>query len=74
MDQRIVFQLEGSQVSVMAPAPCGLSILEIGKKDVPEGVEFWIVDAASVPEDTKNWILSEDDLGVSSGVGGTYNG
>lgn len=77
MSQRIVFQPEGYQVAVMAPADCGLSVIDIGRKDVPAGVEFWIIDASDVPQDAESraaWSLSADVLGAPAGVGGTFEG
>jgi hypothetical protein len=90
MNQRIVFQPASFQVAVMAPVipqlekkPDGsvgpkdhqLSVLEIGQKDVPAGVPFWIVEVADIPADRTfrdAWELDEAAMGVPDGYGGTY--
>ena len=73
MDQRIVYQLPGSQVAVMIPCECGLSIEVIARKDVPAGVPFWIVDATTIPTDRTfrdAWQLDIASMGEPSGFGG----
>lgn len=61
-------------VMVLIPADCGLSLLEIGQKDVPAGVLFWMVDRNEFPHDVPQeaWELDEAALGEPSGIGGTY--
>ena len=52
MSQRIIYETEEGGVAVIIPAPeCGLTIEEIAAKDVPEGVEYHIVDVSEVPSD-----------------------
>ena len=75
MDKRIVYQLTGQPVAIVIPCQCGLTIEQIGQKDVPPGVHFWIVDAASIPADRTfrdAWELDTADMGEPSGIGGTY--
>lgn len=48
--QVIIFP-NGATVSVVYPQPCGLSVLEIARKDVPFGAPYRIIDAALIPED-----------------------
>ena len=86
MDKRIVYQQSGQPVAVLIPvvpqfsapgveAPTQLSVLQIGQKDVPTGVPFWIVDAADIPSDRgfrDAWELGEATMGVPDGYGGTY--
>ena len=51
-NQRIIYPNETGGVSIIVPAPnCGLTIEEIAKKDVPEGVAFKIVDVSDIPQD-----------------------
>ena len=51
-DKRIIYTTADGSVAVIIPAPnTGLSIEQIAAKDVPPGVPFDIVDAASVPAD-----------------------
>jgi ribosomal protein S12 len=52
MNERIIYETEEGGVAVIVPAPeCGLTIEEIAAKDVPEGVEYHIVDVSEVPSD-----------------------
>lgn len=71
----IIFSYEGS-VAVMSVAQnVGLSVLEIGQKDVPADLPFWIVDADKLPADVlpDAWELDYESLGEPSGHGGTYS-
>lgn len=75
MEQRIVYQMAGSPASVIVPCDCGLTVEQIGMKDVPAGVPFWIVPADSIPEDRTfrdAWELDIAEMGERSGLGGTY--
>lgn len=75
MDKRIVFQLPEQPASIIIPCECSLSLEQIGQKDVPAGVPFWIVDAASIPTDRTfrdAWELDTAAMGEPSGIGGTY--
>lgn len=74
MEKRIIYKSE-SGVSLMIPyLPCGLTVLEIGQKDVPDGVPFWIVDSAEVPDDIPQeaWEINESTMPAPDGYGGTY--
>ncbi|HED1421379.1 TPA: hypothetical protein R4S64_003426 [Kluyvera georgiana] len=69
MQQVIVFELDGA-TAIMAAAPnIGLTILQIGQKDVPDGLPFWIVDASIITDD---YVIEPEVLGEPSGYGGTY--
>lgn len=75
MNKVILFQPEGGIVSIMTPCECGLTIAEIGQKDVPAGLPFWIVDASDLPADRSMrnaWTLDAEAMGDPDGVGGTY--
>ena len=51
-EKRIIYPTPEGGVAIIVPAPnCGLTIEEIARKDVPEGVDFRIVDAADIPDD-----------------------
>lgn len=69
----IVFNLESGPV-VLFPADCGLTIQDVGRKDVPGGVPFWIVSDEDLPRDIPQeaWELDESALGEPDGIGGTY--
>lgn len=70
MQQVIVFELDGA-TAIMAAAPnIGLTILQIGQKDVPAGLPFWIVDASTVTDD---YVIDPAVLGEPDGYGGTYH-
>ncbi|WP_432700729.1 hypothetical protein ACRUMN_07680 [Kluyvera cryocrescens] len=69
MSQVIVFQGEEG-VAMMAVADnMGLTILQIGQKDVPAGLPFWIIDASTITDD---YVIDPLALGEPSGYGGTY--
>lgn len=56
MNQRIVYPNPDGGVAVIIPAPEwlaeeGNSIEKLAEKDVPQGVEYKIVDASDIPED-----------------------
>lgn len=52
MNKRIVYPTPDGGVAIIVPAPdCGLTIEQIAQKDVPEGVEYKIIDADDVPTD-----------------------
>lgn len=52
----------------------GLTLLETGQRDVPAGIQFWIVDPSELPMDepTEAWELDTATLGEPDGIGGTY--
>lgn len=73
MNSRIVYQLAGHPVAVMVPGECGLTVEQIGKKDVPHGAPFWIVDVGMIPTDRtlrNAWDLDIGSMGEPSGFGG----
>jgi hypothetical protein len=73
MEKRIIYQKSGSPTTILIPCECGLTLEQIGKKDVPTGVPFWIVDAADIPSDRvfrDAWELDEASMGEPSGFGG----
>lgn len=73
MDSRIVYQQSGQPIAILIPCECGLTLDQIGKKDVPVGVPFWIVDASTIPTDRTfrdAWELDLDDIGEPDGFGG----
>lgn len=73
MDSRIVYQLTNQPIAILIPCECGLSIEQIGQKDVPAGVPFWIVSVALIPTDRtirNAWELDVANMGEPSGFGG----
>ena len=47
MNQRIIYKTADGGVAVIIPAES----VEAAMKDIPEGAEYAIVDAADIPED-----------------------
>lgn len=72
MMQVIIFENEGV-ARILFPAECGLSVPDIGRKDVPQGVSFWIVNAVDLPGAAlEAWELNVKKMGTPAGTGGTY--
>lgn len=68
----IVYQ-HGFGVAVVRPCECGLTVEQIGAKDVPSGVPFWIVQDDAIPVDRSMrdaWQLDIEALGEPAGYGG----
>lgn len=69
-NQRIVYENLDTGIVVLIPAPQALqsmTIEEIAAKDVPEGVEYKIIDADKIPEDRyfrDAWKLNEKSVSV----------
>ena len=54
MDKRIVYKNDDGTIAIVIPTPEWLethTIEELAVKDVPEGKEYWIVDASEIPTD-----------------------
>ncbi|WP_333012676.1 hypothetical protein [Kluyvera sichuanensis] len=69
MYQVIVFQGDEGAAVMAVANNIGLTILQIGEKDVPSGLPFWIVDASTITDD---YVIDPEVLGEPSGYGGTY--
>lgn len=73
MTNRIVYQLPDQPVAILIPCDSGLTLEQIGKKDVPTGVPFWIVGTETIPTDRTfrdAWELDVASMGEPSGFGG----
>ncbi|MNF56515.1 hypothetical protein D3C84_380040 [compost metagenome] len=69
---RIVYQPEGGPVAILIPCECGLTLEQIGCKDVPQGLPFWIIAATDVPKDRTDrdaWELDSSTMGIPAGEG-----
>ncbi|MEE9684044.1 hypothetical protein V4841_08505 [Lelliottia amnigena] len=70
----IIFMQDG-EIRMMHPfLGSGLATLQIGQKDVPEGIPFWVIDSTEMPAETQ-WSYLEIDpetAGEPAGYGGTY--
>lgn len=52
MNQRIIYTKPDGGIAIVIPAvECGLTIEEIAAKDVPAGLQYFIVDASEIPTD-----------------------
>lgn len=48
----IVYNQTNGIMAIVYPAPdCPLTLEQIAEKDVPSGVDYWIVDQADIPTD-----------------------
>lgn len=70
--QVILFNTDAGVAILMPALNIGLSLVEIGKKDVPKGVPFWIADTDELPMDkpTEAWVIDESTAGAPTGYGG----
>jgi hypothetical protein len=70
----IIFQTPDGVALLQPFTGCGLSVLDIGKKDVFPGSPFWITDSSTLPvnQPQVTWELDTDSLGDPDGYGGTY--
>lgn len=71
MSQVIVYQEESAPAAVVIPSP-GFDLDEVGRRSVPAGQPFWIIEAESLPADRTfrdAWELDTGSLGQPSGVG-----
>lgn len=56
-------------ITVIHPANCGLTLLEIALKDVPSGVPFLIVEDSDIPPDREFRAAWEADFRKPDGYG-----
>ncbi|WP_433636498.1 hypothetical protein [Kluyvera georgiana] len=68
--QVIIFEYDGLTAVMSVATDIGLTIVEIGQKDVPAGLPFWIIDASAITDD---YVIDPEVLGEPSGYGGTYH-
>jgi len=65
MNQRILYTNDDGTISVIVPAVS----VELALKDVPEGVEYRIVDVADLPTDRTfrdAWVLDETTVAIDA--------
>jgi hypothetical protein len=64
----IVYTQTNNQVAVLIPCTTEMTLLEIGIKDVPKNIPFWIVDQNELPSTPQEtWKL--ENMGQPDGVG-----
>lgn len=70
----IIFEMDSGVCALTQGIDNGLTLLETGQRDVPAGIQFWIVDPSELPMDepTEVWELDAESLGGPDGIGGTY--
>lgn len=70
----IIFKTNDGVCTLTQGFDNGLTLLETGQRDVPAGIQFWIVDPSELPMDepTEAWELDTEALGEPDGIGGTY--
>ena len=68
----IVYEETNGNMSIVVPLDSNISVFEIGRKDVPPGVDFWIIDETDIPSDhtyRDAWELDKSALGAPHGQG-----
>ena len=68
--KRIVYPTDNNSIAIIIPCDCGLSIEEIAKKDVPNGVKYKIIDSSELPTDRSTRDAWTIDFGKYDGIGG----
>jgi hypothetical protein len=64
----IVYTQSNNQVAAMIPCTTELTLVEIGIKDVPRNIPFWIVDESELPNTPQEtWVL--ENMGKPDGIG-----
>ena len=72
----IIYKNQDGVVAVFTPTQEAIDMLtldEIAKRAVPNGVPYWIVDPSAIPTDRTfrdAWELDESQLGEPHGFGG----
>lgn len=75
---RIIYKNLDNSVGVIIPTQEVLkfaTVLQVAEKDVPDGLPYWIVETALIPEDRtfrSAWEIDES-LGEPNGFGGESN-
>ena len=64
----IVYTQTNNQVAVLIPCTTELTLMEIGEKDIPNNIPFWIVNQSDLPNTLQEtWELK--NMGEPSGYG-----
>jgi hypothetical protein len=64
----IVYTQSNNQVAILIPCTTELTLVEIGIKDVPKDIPFWIIDQSELPSTPQEtWVLQ--DMGQPDGIG-----
>lgn len=65
----IIIYKEDNDVKVLIPCTTELTIKQIGEKDIPNGVPFWIVEQNSLPINIPQELWKLENMGEASGYG-----
>lgn len=68
----IIYEEVDGKMSITVPLDNSIPVIEIGRKDVPPGVDFWIINESDIPTDhtfRDAWELDRDALGAPHGQG-----
>ena len=64
----IVYTQYNNKVAVLIPCTTKLTLREIGIKDVPKDIPFWIIDESDLPNTPQEtWVLQ--DMSQPDGIG-----
>jgi hypothetical protein len=64
----IVYTQSNNQVAILIPCTTELTLVEIGIKDAPRNIPFWIVDESELPNTPQEtWVL--ENIGEPNGIG-----
>lgn len=69
MKKIVIYKGPENSVSVLYPCECGLTIEQIAEKDVPNGSDYAIVNAESIPSDLTFfpvWKYNEGEVEIDS--------
>lgn len=76
MKEVIVYQVQGTPVSVTRPGPeasvLNVPLLQVAQHAVPDGVPFWLIEESDVPTDRafrEAWELDVSAMGEPAGFG-----
>ena len=70
MTQQIIYPNDDGTIAIVYPAfDCGLTIVEIARKDVPAGKPFHIVNVSDMPSTYEFWAAWEADFTNPDGHG-----
>ena len=70
MDKRIIYKNTDGSIGIIVLANCGLTVEQIARKDVPNGLSYKIVNASDISSDRtfrNAWTI--DDAELTDGVG-----
>lgn len=71
--EKVILHQDPDTNMVIITYPSGeLSLIETANKDVPTGVEYWIVNKNDLPDDRSfrdAWVIDQQILGQPDGIG-----